>query len=192
MPDGTWKWKRETEGILVFLVGMVGGTIIGAPPGVAFVSDFPAGSTFAGWAVCSFGLALLRPRWAAAGVGLSWPTFMMVVMATEIAQDPTSNNLWPIALVIFLAFTVTPAVVGAAAGWFLRRFVTHKIPVAMILVAAGVVVAVWPAVLTSRQIVMQISNNEAHALSQVTASLEAQRDHQSQDPDGRYACTSTS
>ena len=35
---------------------------------------------------------------------------------------------------------------------------------------------------------MQISNNEAHALSQVTAILEAQRDHQSQDPDGRYAC----
>ena len=84
--QGTGCGTRNTEGILVFLVGMVGGTIIGAPPGVAFVSEFPSGSTFAGWAVCSFGLALLRPTWAAARVGLSWPAFTMVIVAIEIVK----------------------------------------------------------------------------------------------------------
>ena len=188
MPKEVSEWKRGTEGILVFLVGMIVGTIIVAPPGVAFASGFPSGSTFAGWVVCAFGLALLRPTWAAAGVGLSWPTFTMVITAIEIAEDPTANNLWPIGLVIVLALTVPPALVGAVAGWFLRRFVTHKTLMAMILVAAGAFIAVRPAVLTSRQISMQVSTNEASALSQVTAILEAQRDYQSQDPNGRYAC----
>ena len=181
MPKETSEWKRRTEGILVILVGMVVGTIIGVLPGE---ESFPGGSMLVGWAVCAFGLSLLHPMGAVLGVGWSFPTYTMVKVAIEISQDPTSNNLWPIGLVIVLALTFTPAVVGAAAGWFLRRFVAHKLPVAVILVAASVVIVAWPARLASRQ----ISINEVHARTRVTAILEAQRDYQSQDPDGRYAC----
>ena len=189
MPIDAWEWKRDTEGILVFFVGMAVGMIILHPPGVAWLArDHIFGSTIlAGWAICSFGLSLLRPGWAVVGVGLSGPAFLMAGMA--ITQDP--GNLWPIALVISLAVTGAPAVVGAVAGGFLKRFITRKILLATILVAAGVFIAVRPAVLTRRQVLMQTSINEAYslsALSRLTAIVEAQREYQSQDPDGQYAC----
>ena len=96
MPIDAWEWKRDTEGILVFLGGMVAGIIIGASTAVDAVIEFLSVFTFAGWAVCSFGLSLLRPGWAVVGVGLSGPAFLMAGMA--ITRDP--GNLWPIALVI--------------------------------------------------------------------------------------------
>ena len=118
MLKDVWEWKRDAEGVAVFVAGIAAGGIIAAAPNLAFGSIYPGSrTTLAGWVVCSLGLSLLRPTWAVAGVGLSFPAFSGVMGAAEGA------NLFPIAMVLSLAISGPAALVGAVGGVVLRGFV---------------------------------------------------------------------
>ena len=191
MPDDASEWKPDlraldVEGIVVLLLGTTAAVTIAAAPSMVIGGVIFPEFRYAvlALAVCSLGLSLLRPVWALVGVSLGWPVLDVVSIALDIAQDPTARNLWPIEIVIFSVLSVAVAVVGAMGGWLLRRFVKQRIPAAMILVAAGLVTALRPVVLTGRQ----ISSREAHALSRLTAIVEAQRLYRSQDPADVFAC----
>ena len=178
MPESTREGRRalDIEGILVLLAGVAAALLIAAAPtivvGEVTAPDFRA--AIPALAVCAFGLSFVRPVWAALGVGLPYPLFTST-------QD---SNLWPIAVAIVFMWSMPPAVLGAFGGWILRRFVTQRIPVAMILVAVGLVGTFRPLLLTSGQ----IPGNETYALSRLTTIVEAQRDYRARDSNGLYAC----
>ena len=46
---------------------------------------------------------------------------VMLRVIVEVVQDPTSNNLWPLALAIVLVLVAVLAAAGAVIGWLLGR-----------------------------------------------------------------------
>ena len=177
----------DTDGIVAFPLGLVVGIIIAAGPLVAFGSDsIDFDVALPAWALCTLGLSLLgpvwtTPVWAAAGVGLAFPAFL--VAQVMIGKDP--GNLFPLAILGILIVSVPTAVVGMIAGMVVTRLVTNKTRIAAILVATSLLIGVGPVVFAN----LQMWGREADALHRVQAILAAQHAYQAQDPEGRYACS---
>ena len=79
-----------------------------------------AGSAF----VLALAAAARWPRrwWAVAlVVGLVFPTYTLSSAIVGILRDPTSNNLFPIAVAIATVLTLVPAFVGAGIGEMIGR-----------------------------------------------------------------------
>lgn len=55
------------------------------------------------------------------GVSLGWPAMRAIIIFSEIAADPTSNNLWPIELFIIICYSAIPAFVGGQIGKLIRK-----------------------------------------------------------------------
>ena len=74
--------------------------------------------------VVAFAGAVAWPRrWAcvALTVGLLFPAYTLSSAVVGIARDPTSNNLFPIAVVFACVLTVSPAFLGAGIGAMVGR-----------------------------------------------------------------------
>jgi hypothetical protein len=59
-------------------------------------------------------------------VGLAVPVGAFFAMVLEMLKDPTSQNLWPIAVVMLAAFGLAASVIGTLVGGLVRRLLGSK------------------------------------------------------------------
>ena len=79
-------------------------------------------------AACAFVVALAAAavwprRWKAVAlvVGMLFPAYVLSSAIVGIMRDPTSNNLFPIAVAMFCVLTLPPAYLGAGIGEMIGR-----------------------------------------------------------------------
>lgn len=168
-------------------IGFVLGVVICSLPYLLYSAEFPPPAiTAIALTLASAGLAIVRPadKWPtglAVGVGIVVP--MATVIGLDLARDPGSHNLWPIAFVMGLGLTMPGALLGAWVGGYLGRVAPIPRPAGAAVVAMGVLLAAAhvPLVLAER------AAGELAAQRKLGALMAAQERFRASDR-SRYTC----
>lgn len=136
-----------------------------------YAAEFPPWRVTAiALALASCGLAIVRPtqRWlSAAGVGAGILVPVIATIVLDIRRDPTSHNLFPLEIIIGLAFGMPPALLGALCGGFTRHITVSRSLVGGTIAALGFAVAAVDAQLRSQRTVRALRCPGAALCSQV-------------------------
>jgi len=72
-------------------------------------------------AACSRLVGKTHPGATIVTVGVAVPTGALISMVAEMIKDPTSGNLWPVAVVVLGVFAIAASAVGTLIGSLILR-----------------------------------------------------------------------
>jgi hypothetical protein len=172
----------------MFFGGLALGAAICGLPYLVYAAEFPPRNiTMIALALASGGLAIARPtdKWrSGVGVGAGVLVPMITDIVLDIRRDPTSHNLLPFELLIGLALSMPPALLGALLGGLSKRLGSSRSLVGGTMTALGLAVAAGHAPLVLARTVA----SESAALAKMRLLLAAQDRFRSGNPIRGFSC----
>ena len=172
----------------MLLIGAAVGALVCGLPYLLYGGDFPPFIvTWVALTVAAAGMAIWRPSasWRAGkGVGIGLLVVIAVQIVVGVRQDPASHNLWPLEIVIALAFGMPPALLGA----FLGGLTSRKAPRPAMTGAALLMLALALAGGSAAATAVELTRIETFTLKRVGALIAAQYRFRAAHPHRGFTC----